>query len=142
MQNYGDSELIRSKIEDGFFISASDAPKERFDGLVLGEEKRCFTHALQQWPICIEVSVLYSSLDRLKARTSVRWLGHKPWIDQATPYEIFWFPLLTPVQIRTLDWREPSDKITRCKLATGAAKRLEKFLRVRSPPNAAIPRIF
>lgn len=42
----------------------------------------------------------------------IEWPGYKPWTDQ----------------IRTLDWREPPNKITRCKLATESAKRLEKFL--------------
>lgn len=42
----------------------------------------------------------------------IEWPGYKPWTDQ----------------IRTLDWREPPNKITRSKLLTEIAKRLEKFL--------------
>jgi hypothetical protein len=38
MQDSGDSELIWFNVEDGSFISASDALEERFDGLVLREE--------------------------------------------------------------------------------------------------------
>jgi len=49
----------------------------------------------------------------------IEWPGYKPWTDQ----------------IRTLDWREPPNKITRCKLVTEIAKRLDKFLQqCRSTP--------
>ncbi|KAF9650886.1 hypothetical protein BDM02DRAFT_3111456 [Thelephora ganbajun] len=93
MRESGDPELIFFNMEGGPFISASDALKECFSGLVRGEE-----------------TVLHGCSSTISLH--IEWPGYRSWTDQ----------------IRTLDWPEPPNKITRCKLATEAAKRLEKFL--------------
>ena len=58
MRENGDPELIFFNLEGGSFISASDALRERFSGLVQGEEavlRECSSTV----SLRIEVSVVY-----------------------------------------------------------------------------------
>lgn len=59
MQESGDPELIFFGMEDGSFISASDALRERFSGLVRGEET-VFHGCSSTISLRIEVSVAYN----------------------------------------------------------------------------------
>jgi len=59
MQESGDPELIFFGMEDGTFISASDALGERFSGLVRGEET-VFQGCSSTISLRIEVTVVYN----------------------------------------------------------------------------------
>lgn len=59
MQESGDPELIFFNVEGGAFISASEALKERFSGLVHGEES-VFHGCSSTISLRIEVSVAYN----------------------------------------------------------------------------------
>lgn len=59
MQESGDPELIFFGMEDGTFISASDALRERFSGLIRGEET-VFHGCSSTISLRIEVSISYN----------------------------------------------------------------------------------
>jgi hypothetical protein len=61
MRENGDPELIFFNLEGGSFISASDALRERFSGLVQGEEA-VLHECSSTVSLRIEVSVVYDLL--------------------------------------------------------------------------------
>lgn len=76
---------------NGFFISAVDALRENFDGLVRGEET-VFHGCSSTISLRIEVSIGYNSWEHFEYRTGAQWPGYNPWTDQVTPEENFGVP--------------------------------------------------